>query len=347
MSLDRNKIAYSLDDVLLVPKKNHVKSRLDTNTAVRLSSNYGIQIPIMATNMSTVTEDEMMITMGKLGGIGVLHRFMDISRGSGIVSKVKAAGTYPIAASIGTGETAIRRALALTNAGANILMMDIAHGHSQQVIDDLKYIKEYIKADVIVGNVATYQGTWDLCVAGADGIRVGIGGGSRCTTRQVTGHGVPNLTALVESVRARNEYLEETTRYVPIIIDGGLKNSGDLVKALYFGADVGCFGGMFAGTAETPGEVITEAGQKHKKFYGMASKEAQDTHRGGMKNGTTAEGFSELVPYRGSVVDIVEQLVGGVRSGLTYSGVKDVHSLRTFGDYVILTQASQLESKLK
>ena len=343
-----NDTAYSLDDVLLEPQYSTIKSRLNTNVSTALTKHCVIDIPIMATNMSTVTEYSMMKAMNDLGGVGALHRFLSTESQTAIVSEAVKNHLYPIVASIGIGDNEFTRAEALIDAGAQIIMVDVAHGHCEGVNNQLYELKDkYPSIDVIVGNIATEQAVTDFCNWGADAIRVGIGGGARCTTRTVTGHGVPNLTALVNTVKARNDYHSRTGVYVPIIIDGGIKNSGDIVKALYFGADVACIGNLIAGTDETPGEIIHGAQGKVKKYYGMASKDAQDTHRGGMKSGTAAEGFSSSVPYKGSVIPIIEELVGGIRSGLTYSNAKDINELRRKGRVMYLTPASQSESKLR
>ena len=163
--------------------------------------------------------------------------------------------------------------------------------------------------------------------------------------RSVTGHGIPNLTSLLEAVEARNAYFDATKIYIPIIIDGGIKNSGDIVKALYFGADVASLGYLLAGTDETPGELVKNGDGIFKKYYGMASKEAQ-AEKGSIKKGIAPEGFSELVPYQGPVESIIENLVGGIRSGLSYSGANDIKRLREIGEPILLTSAGQAESKI-
>lgn len=347
-----NKEAFSLDDVLLEPQFSNIESRLDTDVSTYLTTRNQIHIPVMATNMSTITEYDMMYALDRSGGVGALHRFLDPHQRLEIVSKAKTNGVYPIVASIGVGGPEFECAKQMVLLGADVILIDVAHGHSQAVVNQLKVLQEYRKqtnhrVDIIVGNIATEQAAKDFLSLGADGLRVGIGGGSRCLTRTVTGHGVPNLTAIKDVAYARDDHYHRSKQYVPIIIDGGLKNSGDVVKALYFGADVACFGGLFAGTAETPGEVVEADQGKFKKFYGMASKEAQDTHRNGLKPGTAAEGFSELVPYKGSVRPIIEALVGGIRSGLTYSGARNIKELRQKGSPVYITGASQHESKIR
>lgn len=339
-------IGYSLDDVLLLPKHSSIKSRLDTNTRTRLTSGISIDIPIMSTNMSTVTEYDMANAMSSLGGIGAVHRFLPVDEQSAIVYKL-AQKHDNVMASIGVGLGEQKRAHRLIDAGANIILIDVAHAHTDSVAATLgELYQDTEDIQYVVGNIATYEAAKYILGFHPDGLRVGIGGGSRCTTRTVTGHGVPNLTALVDVVQARDEYLKETGKYVPVIIDGGIKNSGDIVKSLYFGADVACLGNLLAGTTEAPGEIIETEQGTFKKYYGMASKEAQDNHRNGLKEGTSAEGFSELVKYKGPVEPIINNLVGGIRSGLTYSGASNINELRDKGEAIQLSNASRAESKL-
>lgn len=347
MAVIRNEVGLSLDDILLVPQFNPVKSRLDTDTTSRLTTDIKIGIPLMATNMSTVTEYSMAKTLSEYGGVGAVHRFNTVDDQQAIVAQLKESGVDNIVASIGVGADEITRAKELVSAGANVILIDVAHGHTQQVMEELRYLKEHVDAQYIVGNIATGAAAKYFLEAGANGLRVGIGGGSRCTTRKVTGHGVPNLTALMDVVLARDIYLQDHMFYSSVIIDGGIKNSGDIVKALAFGADVACIGNLFAGTDEAPGDFIETTQGKFKKFYGMSSKDAQDIHKGGIKKGIAAEGFSELVPYKGSVRPIIEELVGGIRSGLTYSGAFNINELQERAEAVRLSVASQGESKLR
>ena len=298
----------------------------------------------MATNMNTITESQMMKLMSELGGVGVLHRFMPIFEQTKEVRKATS-GNYldsirviPLV-SIGVGDVEYERAQELYRNGVRHFLIDVAHAHNSQVGRQLENLKNnYTGVDIIVGNIATYDAANYLIERGADGLRIGIGGGSRCTTRTVSGHGVPNLYALTEVVRARDEH----GKYVPITIDGGIKNSGDIVKALYFGADVACIGNLLAGTDETPGALERTANGLYKKFYGMSSKDA-----GRVKDGRAPEGFSASVPYKGSAKAVVEELVGGIRSGLTYSGARNIKELREKGKPIYLTRAAQVESKIR
>mgnify|MGYP006921393762 CR=1 FL=1 len=337
----------SLDDVLLEPQYSNVRSRLDTDLRTKVTKNYELRVPIMSTNMSTVTEYDMMMVMNSIGGVGALHRFMQPYKSLQMIERASAAKLYPIIASIGVGPSEVIRARELRKKGANIILIDVAHGHSVQVMETYTAIREQNSdTDIIVGNIASKKAAVDFLALGVDGLRVGIGGGSRCLTRTVTGHGVPNLTALMDAVEARNKHYDNTGHYVPVIIDGGIKTSGDMTKALYFGADVVCIGNLLAGTEETPGEKITRDGKHFKKYFGMASKDAMDLHGKG-KQGIAAEGFSELVPYKGSAKNILEELVGGIRSGLTYSGAMNISDLRKKGVPLLLSDAARYESKMR
>ena len=342
-------VTHSLDDILLKPQYSDINSRLDVDLSTKASRNFNLEIPIMATNMSTITESKMMILMSELGGVGVLHRFMPIFEQTKEVRKATS-GNYldsikniPMV-SVGVGDVEFERVQELYKHGVRHFLIDVAHAHSEQVSKQLEKIKtEYSNVDVIVGNIATQEASEFFLERGVDGIRVGIGGGSRCTTRTVTGHGVPNLHALIETVYARDKYQHQQKHdsYIPIILDGGIKNSGDIVKALYFGADVACIGNLLAGTDATPGEPERTAGGLFKKYYGMSSKDA-----GRVRDGITPEGFSASVPYKGSTRTVIEELVGGIRSGLTYSGARNIMELRRKGKAIYLSLAARMESKI-
>lgn len=340
-------MAYSLDDVLLEPRFSSVESRLDTRLNTYLTTTIPLKIPVMATNMSTVTEVDMMKAMSKLGGVGALHRFLQPHQIIEYIHQARQKRVNPIVTSIGVSDEDYVLAQQLIRFGVDAMLIDVAHGHSNSVTKQLVRLREYSSnSQYIVGNIATREAAASFIALGANGLRVGIGPGSRCTTRQVTGHGVPNLTALLNVVEFRNEYYKDTETYIPVILDGGLRNSGDIVKALYFGADVCCFGKLFAGTTETPGRIThTETGL-YKKYYGMASKEAHEIHNKG-KTGIAPEGFSAPIPFKGSVKPIVEELVAGVRSGLSYSGARNIRELRENGRPMLLSYAAQTESKLR
>ncbi len=299
----------TFDDVLLVPAKSEIRSRKDPLLETRLTKTKNIKIPIIAANMDTITESAMAIAMHQLGGVGILHRFMNANEQAEEVAKVKHAGCDIVAASVGVGEESKERARSLVKAGANLLTIDIAHGHSVQMIEMMKWLKDsFPNVELIAGNLAMPDAAYDLIQAGADAIKVGIGPGSMCTTRVITGCGVPQLTAVALCVEIAREH------NVPVIADGGLRASGDIFKALAAGAETVMVGSMLSGTLETPGEII----HGRKNYRGMASKKAQDSWRGGIPEGMAPEGESTTVAIKGHVKDVVMELCGGIRSGMSY-----------------------------
>ena len=231
----------TFDDVLLVPAKSDMRSRRDPQLTSKLTKKISIDTPIISANMDTVTESEMAITMGDLGGAGILHRFVNIQEQVQFVEKVKAHGTKVISASIGVNADFKERAAALIKAGVNVMTIDIAHGHSVQMMETMKWLKDsFPTIEIIAGNMATPDAAADLIEAGADAIKVGIGPGSMCTTRIITGCGVPQLTAIALCAEVANQY------GVPVIADGGIKTSGDIVKAFAAGASTVMLGSMLS-----------------------------------------------------------------------------------------------------
>ena len=300
---------FTYNDVLITPNKSEMRSRRDPELSSQLTKNHKIDLPFISANMDTITEAPMATGMDELGGFGIIHRFMTIEEQVNEVKKVKDSGAKLIGTSIGVGVETKERAQAVVDAGANILTIDIAHGHSVQMLETLTWLKqEYPNIDVIAGNVATPEGTLDLIEAGADAIKVGIGPGSMCTTRIITGCGVPQLTAVAMCYQVAKE------KNIPIIADGGIKKSGDIVKAFAAGASTVMLGSILAGTIETPG--LIQHG--HKLYRGMASRSAQDSWRGGVPTGMAPEGESTKVPVKGHLSDVVNELAGGLRSGMTY-----------------------------
>ncbi len=305
----------TFDDVLLVPAKSEIRSRKDPLLETRLTKTKNIKIPIVAANMDTITESAMAIAMHELGGVGILHRFMNTDAQADEVAKVKHAGCSIVAASVGVGEESKDRARALVKAGANLLTIDIAHGHSVQMIEMMKWLKDsFPNVELIAGNLAMPDAAYDLIQAGADSIKVGIGPGSMCTTRVITGCGVPQLTAVALCVEIAREH------NVPVIADGGLRASGDIFKALAAGAETVMVGSMLSGTLETPGEII----HGRKNYRGMASRKAQDSWRGGIPEGMAPEGESTTVAIKGHVKDVINELCGGIRSGMSYINAQNM-----------------------
>jgi len=473
-----NKISEGLtfDDVLLVPKKTDVRSRKDVHTVTKLSRNRDLKIPIISAPMDTVTEHSMAITMARVGGIGIIHRFMTIEQQVEEVLKVKRSESivieqpytltgdeklrearelmahrdvtgllvvndqgqlegiltsrdilferdpnksvreimtrmkdmvtappnttlqeaerilhqhkveklplvdqegklrglitsrdllnreqYPntskdekgrlmVGAAIGVKSDFMERATSLQKAGADVLVLDIAHAHSDVALEVITQIKKSIpRVELIAGNVATGEGTADLIRAGADAVKVGIGSGSICITRIVTGAGVPQLTAIMECARIADE------EGIPIIADGGIRNSGDITKAIAAGASSVMVGGLLAGTDESPGMTVMREGRKYKLVRGMASVAASYDRLGreltqpelesvGDLLDYVPEGVEAFVPFKGSASELITQLVGGLRSGLSYCGATEISQLRGKGEFVKISSAGLKES---
>lgn len=325
--------AITYDDVLLVPNYNHHESRrlVDISSTDRMEK-LRLELPVMTANMDAVTESVMANFIGEKGGIGVLHRFLSIEDNIAEFKKCKG----NVFVSVGCSEAEFERAIALRDAGATYFCVDVAHAHGKYVGNAVKRLREAIGDNCIMaGNVATYAGADYLASCGADIIKVGIGGGSVCTTRIKTGFGVPNLTAIHECSKVDRS----------IVADGGMRTPGDIVKSLAFGADFVMVGGMLAGTKPTPGEVFTRPdGTKVKQYRGMASKEAQEDFMGGLPEWKTAEGVSTEVIYREDHDLIIADIVGGLRSGLTYGGAATIRELQRKVSYVEITQAGRIES---
>lgn len=325
--------AITFDDVLLIPAYNHHESRrvVDISSTDRLNK-LSLALPVMSSNMDTITESEMANFMHGKGGVGVLHRFLSVEDNIQQFKRCKG----PTFVSIGCTSAELARAEALRDAGADFFCVDVAHAHAKYVGKTLKNLRQLLGTRCIMaGNVATYAGADYLASCGADIIKAGIGGGSVCSTRIKTGFGIPMLTCIQDCARTDRS----------IVADGGIRTSGDIVKALAFGADFVMIGGMLAGTESTPGKVVTKKDGTSIKFYrGMASREAQEDFLGQMHEWKTAEGVSVEVPYRAAQDSIIADIVGGLRSGLTYAGADSISELQRKLNYVLITQAGRLES---
>lgn len=327
------KKAITYDDVLLIPSYNHYESRRSVDISMLdKTGKLKLELPLLTANMDTITESAMSNFIGAKGGAGVLHRFMSIERN---ITEFQQC-LHPTFVSLGTSEKELERAEALRDVGALYFCVDVAHAHAQYVGRTLKKLRELLGKDacIMAGNVATYAGADYLASCGADVLKVGIGGGSVCTTRIKTGFGVPNLTAIQNCARADRS----------IVADGGIRHPGDIVKALAFGADFVMVGSIFAGTAPTPGKVISGANGEVKIFRGMASKEVQEDFHGKMNEWKTAEGVQITVPYRNDQEEIIGDIIGGLRSGLTYAGASSIRELQRKLDYIEISQASRIES---
>lgn len=328
----------TFDDVLLIPNYNGIRSRQDVTTEVRMGK-IRFDIPVISSNMDTITGINMANAMAKQGGLGILHRFMTIEQN--VEEFRRAVDKERVGVSIGVGDAGLERAEALIAEGAVIICLDVAHGHAKAVNQTIRTLKKKFRDNIVViaGNVATYAGADYLAAAGADVIKVGIGGGSVCTTRIKTGFGVPQLTAIMMCRQVDRS----------LIADGGIRTPGDAVKALAAGADFVMLGGMLAGTEETPGEVryrTAPDGQQQavKVFRGMASKEAQEDFMGSMADWKTAEGIAVEVPLRGSVVEVIRDVMGGIRSGMTYCGAATIKDLQRKAQFMTITPAGAREN---
>ena len=326
----------TFDDVLILPSKSEVRSRKDPSLRSKLTKTKFLETPIISANMDTVTESKMAIAMHKMGGLGILHRFMTTEQQVEKVRAVKEAGAQIISASIGVNADFKERAEALVKAGVNLMTIDIAHGHSVQMMETLKWLKDKFSGlEVIAGNLAMPDAAVDLIEAGADAIKVGIGPGSMCTTRIITGCGVPQLTAIALCAEAAEKY------GVPVIADGGIRTSGDMVKAFAAGASTIMLGSMLSGTIETPGDIVNGK----KQYRGMASKKAQVSWRGDMPAGMAPEGESTYVNVKGHVEDVILELTGGIRSGMSYVNATTVEEIKNKANFIEMSSNGISESR--
>ena len=466
------KEALTYDDVLLVPKRSSVVSRKEVDVKTRLSTKINLNIPLVSANMDSVTESAMSIAIAREGGIGIIHRFLNLEQQTAEVLKVKRSesllienphtithdrtlkeakdlmdekgikgllvtdysnkligiltnkdvqfetnlykkveeamtsgkdlvtaqpgipideakkilhqhrveklpivdnqgylkglitakdilkeekhpraakdkkGRLLVGAAVGVKKGFVERASGLLEANCDILVVDIAHGHSDLAIDTIKTLrKTFGDVQIMAGNVATSEGAADLIAAGADSIKVGVGPGSTCITRIITGSGVPQLTAVMDCVKA----CEETD--TPVVADGGMRTSGDITKALAAGASTAFSGFFFAGTEETPGMTVLRNGRKYKIYRGSASfgaalgrKERESKDDEVDPNDYVAEGVESIVPFKGSVSEVIRQLVGGLKSGISYCGAKSIKEMQKNAEFIKITPAGIKES---
>ncbi|PIR61631.1 MAG: guanosine monophosphate reductase [Candidatus Pacebacteria bacterium CG10_big_fil_rev_8_21_14_0_10_44_11] len=335
------------DDVLLLPNYSDITPS-QTDVSTNLTKTIKLGIPLVASPMDTVCEAKMAIALAQLGGYGIIHRNFSVE-GQAAELKQVLKHTDKVGVAVGVGADFEERVKALVKAGAKEICIDSAHGHTKNVIAAIKHIKkQFPKVEVIAGNVATYDGALALFKAGAAAVKVGMGPGSICTTRVMSGMGVPQLSAVVEGVRAA----KETGGY--IIADGGIKTSGDIVKALAAGADTVMLGSLLAGTDESPGQMIEVNGKMFKSYRGMGSISAmkkgsaarygQEWEKGKTKQ-LVPEGVEGLVPHRGSLEDHVYQLIGGLRAGLGYLGAKNLKELQKKATFIKISRTAFVESQ--
>ena len=330
--------ALTYNDVLLAPQYSDIRSRSEVNIGSALDGPYAyvpLSLPIIASPMDTISEEEMGVAMWQEGGVAVIHRYNTIDRQIEIMDHIIVLCQANAAAAIGTSGDYLERATALYDVGTRILCVDVAHGHHILMKEALHELRDCFgdSVHIMAGNVATLEGYNDLVDWGADSVRCNIGGGSICSTRIQTGHGVPGLHTIIECARS--------DRNAPIIADGGIRNSGDIVKALAAGADFVMLGSMLSGTDETPGDVVKTREGKFKSYRGMASADAQIEWRG---KTASLEGIATTVPCKGPVGDILADLERGIRSGFSYSGARSLKELQATARFIRQTPSGQAES---
>ena len=356
------KKGLTFDDVLLIPAESHVLPN-EVDLSTQLADNIKLNIPLISAGMDTVTEGAMAIAMALQGGLGVVHKNMSIQAQASEVANVKSVvvpsnatkaavddqNRLLCAAAVGVTSDTFERAEALLEAGADAIVIDTAHGHSAGVLRKIKEFREHFpKQTLIAGNVATGDATRALFDAGVDVVKVGIGPGSICTTRIVAGVGVPQITAIYDAASAAREY------HKPIIADGGIKYSGDVVKALAAGGNAVMLGSMLSGTTEAPGDIFEDNGKKYKRYRGMGSVGAMAQAHGSSDryfqgcvneaNKLVPEGIEARVEYKGDVSDVVFQIDGGLRSGMGYCGAANISELIEKAQFVQITNAGLRES---
>jgi len=342
----QNNTALTYNDVLLVPQFSELNSRKDTSLSTSLFYRK-LDNPIIAANMDTICESRMAIAMRNNGGCGVIHRYMSNEQQ---LTEVSLVNSHPeiknvVAVAVGIAKADHNHIINLIEQGANTLVIDVAHGHHIKVRDLISWIRDQdfvasdaLPVEIVAGNVATSEGVKFLVEAGAHTVKIGIGPGSVCTTRTVTGHGVPQLYALAIA----KEFHAMNRTDFKIIADGGINNSGDIVKALACGADAVMVGRILAGTEETPGLSFMYDHKSCKVYRGMASGPAQDKFYG---NGVKSpEGIAISVPYKGPVKGILKPLLEGIRSGLSYSGAVSIETLTDKADWLKISEVGLKES---
>lgn len=313
---------YSYGDVLLVPQRSPVESRSDVDLSTHLTPDLRIETPLLSAPMDTVTEAEMAIALSRAGGFGTIHRFLTVDEQATEVVSVADADER-VGAAVGIEEDYLDRTAAVVDAGADCVMVDVAHGHLEICLDAVAEIDRNFDVPLVAGNVATPEAVEDLYSAGADCVKVGIGPGSHCTTRKVAGAGVPQLTAVQDCATVARDL------GICTVADGGITSSGDAVKALMAGADSVMLGRLFAGTAESPGEIIERDGERYKRSRGMATTAAnRDRTDKDDADPAADEGVEALTPYAGPAADVVEQFAAGIRSGLSYCGGHTIEAAR-------------------
>jgi IMP dehydrogenase len=339
-------LSLSYDDVLLIPQYSEVRSRSDVDLSTKITSKLTLKIPLISANMSDVTGVEMAIAIARLGGLGVIPRFMPAEQEAEMISKVKKENLL-VGAAIGIRNGMFGRTETLLNAGADIFFLDVAHGHMLTVIEAVQNFKnKFPNVDLVAGNVATEEAAEALFKAGADSVKVGIGPGSICTTRIETGSGVPQLTAMLEASKAARKYKKT------LIADGGVKNSGDVVKGLAAGASAIMAGSLFAGTTEAPGEKVVINGKTYKSYNASTSLAEKKNHvkkdKDEFETNYTKqiEGVESIVPFKGPLSSLVDRVCANIRSGFSYSGASNLETFWKNAHFTQITGMGRRESEV-
>ncbi|MFQ3306842.1 MAG: IMP dehydrogenase [Candidatus Midichloriaceae bacterium] len=358
--MQKIKEQYSFEDVLISPRYSDVLPK-EADVSTNFTKKIKLNLPIISAAMDTVTEYLMAKQMAILGGIGVIHKNMSVDSQSKEILKIKEYkvdivnepfscldenNRLRVAAAIGASNDDIERAKSLIDSGVDAIVIDTSHGHSKNVIDTIKNLKSFWKTgQIIAGNVATKEAALDLIYAGADAIKVGIGPGSICTTRIITGVGIPQLSAIMEISDVCK------TNDVFLIADGGIKYSGDIAKAIGAGADTVMLGSLLAGTDVSPGEILTIEGEKYKSYRGMGSLNAMrsgsaDRYFQNNNANLVPQGVEGYLKYKGSINDIIHQLKGGLTSAMGYTGSKNIEEMKKNCTFVKITAAGMKESHI-
>lgn len=357
--MKKMRLGLTFNDVLLCPKKTPLSSRGDADLHTYFTGNVPLSLPLVSSNMATVTEHAMAIAMATEGGLGIIHQFNTIEEQVEEIKKAKKSviegccvyyehpvsmrSSPHVGAALGIKDT-MERAAAIIDAGVDVLVLDVAHAHSDDVIKQLKELKSRYSIDIMVGNIATAEAAQDLIDAGADGLKVGIGPSAVCTTRLISGAGVPQLTAIMDVYSIAQKY------NIPIAADGGMEKPGDAVKALAAGASTIYSGSFFAGTDEAPGKIIIREGKRYKLYRGSASYESQQQRqdKGERKANDTknvyVEGVSILVDYKGSVTNVISSLIKGIQSGISYCGARNIQEMQQNVEFMQVTSHGVIES---
>jgi IMP dehydrogenase len=333
--------ALTFDDVLLIPRFSTITSRSEVDLRLNLDPIRQLSLPVISSPMDTVTETDMAVTMSKHGGLGIIHRYNSFEHQAKLVWEAKNQGAKFVGAAVGSTGDFYERTCELVKCGIDVICVDVAHGHHQNVKEAIEKINKHSQRTsfhLMAGNVATGKAFQDLSDWGADSIRVGIGSGAICSTRLNTGFGVPNLAAIFDCVQTQ-AYKSGKTK---LIIDGGIKYAGDMVKAFAAGAHFVMCGSLLAGTDESPGETFVDGnGVKMKNYRGMASREAQTDWRG---KSSAPEGISTFIKHKGSVNPILDDIRGNIQSGFSYAGARSFHELAGKVQFIQQTSAGAAES---